>query len=108
MTGSPLHQLEHAIQYVCKMHGLDRADYIDIQDDIRTGRLKFAFKAPKYIPEVCELADHIHRLLNDPLRGEVARTTTPALSAYAATLVDTILNPRPRIIEMDRDFFTKL
>lgn len=94
---------QRAVARICLTHNLDRKDFIRCQVDVRSGLVKFAFKAPHYTDEAKALANEIHDLLNDALRGEVARTVSPALSVKAMALTDLILNPKPRIITMHRD-----
>ena len=96
-------RFENILHVICVRHGLNRADFLQAEEDFMSGRIKLAFKAAIYPPDLVRAAMEIHNIANDKFRGEIVRAAVPEFSKSAIALSDAILNPKNRIIYIDPD-----
>lgn len=96
-------KLQSFIADLCKAHGFDRSDFLQMGEDIATGRYMFAFKARVFDPELVTLAKAIRDRVGDHFVGEVTRAAAPELSKDAGELADLIINPQVRIVTVEAE-----
>jgi hypothetical protein len=98
-------QFERVLQQVCLTHRLERKDFLQAEQDPRTGHVKLAFKASPPSGVIITAAEQVQALMLDELRGEVIRAAVPELAKRLDVLIEAIRNPKTQIITLDSPIY---
>lgn len=91
---------ERIIQQVCREHDIPRSDFVMIEYDANRGIYMLMFKAARPTADMREQAAKIKSMLDEPLRGDVARAAVPSLAVEMDRLIEQIINPKARVINV--------